>query len=85
MPDIPKGTTHIWTPGYFKPNPAFTWISRRSCYKRVWGIWYSYTKWGEWVESSNDAKWFNDERRLGYLVTVNKFNKPGFTPVKEEL
>lgn len=82
--EIPKGTTHIWTPAYQRPYVGFG-VTRRAFYKKVKGAWYVFSKTGEWFESKNEPEWFATEKVEGYFVTIKRFNSPDFTPKKEEV
>lgn len=79
---IPKGATHVWTPAVDTPYVQW-YLFRRAFYKRMHGIWWSYTVDEQWVQSRNDIEWFNTEREQGYFVTIDTFNDPEFIPKKE--
>lgn len=78
---IPEDATHVWTPAVSLPIIGFSF--RRAYYKKVKGIWYSYTVYGDWRPTGNTPEWFKKETQLGYFITVKKFTKPGFVPLKE--
>jgi hypothetical protein len=80
---IPKGTTHVWTPAFDTPYVMWGYTFRRCAYKKMNGEWYSYSQYGKWVKSGNNPEWFDTERKEGYFVTINAFNKPGFVSKKE--
>lgn len=79
--NIPQGTTHVWTPAFYKPVIGF--ISRRPFYKKVKGVWYTSSGGGDWRQSGNPLGWFEEEKKLGYFVTIKKFHSEGFIPVEE--
>lgn len=84
-PDIPDGTTHIWTPAYFNPI-LLGGTHRRSKYKLKDYEWYSYSDVHErWLPSSNPSSWFEEESSLGYFVPLSKFQSVGFIPVPEKV
>lgn len=80
--DIPEGTTHIWTPGV--ENPITCGFFRRSMYKKIEDVWFSYNRFGEWVETQNTPDWFVNEEESGYLVTKDDFLSPNFVMKSED-
>lgn len=81
---IPKGTTHVWTPAYEHPYIGNIFrIFRRCFYKRHKNVWYSYTIDGAWQVSGNTPEWFATEKAEGYFVTIKRFKDPKFV-IKEE-
>ena len=83
--NIPKGTTHVWTPAVEKEVIGMGW-HRRAFYKLVDNTWKSYSKVHEaWCKSANDSDWFNKETKEGYFVSIEQFNHPDFVMKPEKV
>ena len=85
MNNIPKGTTHVWTPAVYKAYVGFG-VHRRAYYKRShhkWRVWSQLTQ--QWLWSNNAPEWFTIERNEGYFVTIKRFNSPGFIAKEERV
>ncbi len=79
---IPDTTTHVWTPAI--EHPVVGWIMRRAYFRNLGEGWQSYSVVEQcWFNTNNDAEWFDEEAKNGYLVTLDEFQEPEFVFVKE--
>lgn len=85
--DAPDIATHVWTPAVDTSVIRISAVvsAHRLAYfrKDEDGKWQVFSPRTGWRVSGNDAEWYDEEIKQGYLVPLDLARQPGFAPKKE--